>query len=310
MALSAASTASAASTVSAASATRAAVRCHSCAEGGDESVSSVFPRRPVTALHRLPLLAAHCAAFVGLRRRARRQVRCALGVSLDGQEWRVVSLGGSPRNSGAPRKDFPRREVFREGGYSTGQKKTRTVTGADAESPWYCPVCRMTCSSAKSLRQHLEGKRHLKMVSSFGAFGQRKNQSKKQNLKEAIGKKTPGKKPATSGPFYEDDRRVEEGKRTGGSFWRRCSALLVCREDSKKFSLRDFHRILKILLLRVPTPFSFVRLLLNCAVQRHEDLVPLLPPTLGFGARSEDRDEESHRRVKRFGCGGGGLRPV
>ena len=52
-------------------------------------------------------------------------------------------LGGSPRNSGAPRKDFPRREVFREGGYSTGQKKTRTVTGADAESPWYCPVCRM-----------------------------------------------------------------------------------------------------------------------------------------------------------------------
>ncbi|CAK9070609.1 Regulator of nonsense transcripts 1 (ATP-dependent helicase RENT1) (Nonsense mRNA reducing factor 1) (NORF1) (Up-frameshift suppressor 1 homolog) (mUpf1) [Durusdinium trenchii] len=298
MALSAASTASAASTVSAASATRAAVRC------GDESVSSVFPRRPVTALHRLPLLAAHCAAFVGLRRRARRQVRCALGVSLDGQEWRVVSLGGSPRNSGAPRKDFPRREVFREGGYSTGQKKTRTVTGADAESPWYCPVCRMTCSSAKSLRQHLEGKRHLKMVSSFGAFGQRKNQSKKQNLKEAIGKKAWAKlkraKQLAKMLEMVAEKEIPHGwlvdllslAAEQGGAKEFAEVLMVVQKDSKKFSLRDFHRILKILLLRVPTPFSFVRLLLNCAVQRHEDLVPLLPPTLGFGARSEDRDEE------------------
>lgn len=35
--------------------------------------------------------------------------------------------------------------------------------------------------------------------------------------------------------------------------------------------------------MRVPTPRAMVRLLLNFAVQKPKDMVPLVPPTIGFG---------------------------
>ena len=58
-------------------------------------------------------------------------------------------------------------------------------------------------------------------------------------------------------------------------------------QDEEKLGLNDFHQILDLLLARVPTPRAMVRVLLNLAVRRTEDLVPLVPPTIGFGRGGE-----------------------
>lgn len=42
--------------------------------------------------------------------------------------------------------------------------------------------------------------------------------------------------------------------------------------------------------MRVPTPRAMVRLLLNFAVQKPKDMVPLVPPTIGFGRGACRRD--------------------
>lgn len=71
--------------------------------------------------------------------------------------------------------------------------------------------------------------------------------------------------------------------------------MLLVSGSSLRFDVVGFHKLLDVLLRRVPTPHAMVRMLLNFTVRRSEDMVPLVPPTLGFG------NDENSELAKLFG---------
>lgn len=108
-------------------------------------------------------------------------------------------------------------------------------------------------------------------------------------------------------PAFPRDRLVELLKlvaaKGGATELADVLQLVTKGEDEEKLGLKDFHQILDLLLARVPTPRAMVRVLLNLAVRRPEDVVTLVPPTIGFGRGRHNEMEEREELFKLFeGC--------
>eukprot|EP00435_Cladocopium_sp_Y103_P002279 s5386_g1.t1 len=175
--------------------------------------------------------------------------------------------------------------------------------------PFYCACCRLTCTSEKSLQQHLRSKRHLKNIRRQQAGAPQPMKLPKKRAKKLIRSENFEKlfAEAFKDPAFPHGRLVQLLKLVaakGGATELADVLQLVTKEkDEEKLDLKDFHQILDLLLARVPTPRAMVRVLLNLAVCRPEDVVPLVPPTIGFGRGRHNEMEEREELFKLFeGC--------
>jgi len=175
----------------------------------------------------------------------------------------------------------------------------------------------MTCTSAKALEQHLRGRRHLKKAHQLAGLPPPvKTRKKKAKGPEVISKKAWNRliraenfqklfEAADEDVNFSHQRLVDilTLSAAKGGTQEFADALRLVVKDDEKFDLKVFHKILDLLLMRVPTPRAMVRLLLNFAVQKPKDMVPLVPPTIGFGRGKYDELAEREELVKLFhGC--------
>ena len=164
------------------------------------------------------------------------------------------------------------------------------------------------CTSQNSFQQHLRGKRHEKK-----ARREQEDELRAANVatdrkksKEMMGK-TAWKKLLKSENFEKlfavpdvktSPKRLMDLLKLSckkGGTQEFAEVMLLVSESSLRLDVVGFHKLLDMLLLRVPTPHAMVRMLLNLTVHRSEDVVPLVPPTLGFG------NDESSELGKLFG---------
>lgn len=235
----------------------------------------------------------------------------------------AVLLGVGKRLARTPGPVLRKRQNVRAVGAVRAGQGVEAVRAEDWPGlpPFYCDVCRLTCTSEKSLQQHLRSKRHLKNMrrQQLGAPPPMKLRKKKaKNSPEAMAKKAWRRlirsenfeklfAEAFKDPAFPHGRLVELLKlvaaKGGAAELADVLQLVTKGEDEEKLGLKDFHQILDLLLARVPTPRAMVRVLLNLAVRRPEDVVPLVPPTIGFGRGRHNEMEEREELFKLFeGC--------
>ncbi|CAJ1386776.1 unnamed protein product [Effrenium voratum] len=181
----------------------------------------------------------------------------------------------------------------------------------------YCPICCMTCTSAIDLQQHLKGKRHQKQVNKLkgGNPGRQQTKPARQQTNQSgpISKKR-WNKLVREGNFKELFRHTKQNFTTDrlaslllvvakkGGVQEFTKALRCVAETEEQLDVNSFHKLLETLTTRVPVPVPMVRLVLNFVATRSEDLVPLLPETLGF-QRALDEQEELDEMQRFFrGC--------